>query len=186
MFDSHSDFCSLSLCASLAIFFASTQTPASRAPIFTESLILKVAYVLRFAMKNTQNAEPSWVEPIRDLDEIKQELDKWQALGSQAKVWDYGASFSRLTIRIEKVGHPHNLIITCRGTLSICGSLAWDNAALSISHKSISSIFERKPVSTSWLVLRDDSAGFEVVCGEIFAQRDVEPIYWTDDEDDTE
>jgi hypothetical protein len=136
--------------------------------------------------ENTQNPDPNWSEIISDLEEIKQELGKWQVLGSSAQVWNYGVSFSRLKIRIEKVGHPHNFIITCEGTLSICGSLAWENAAFEISHKSITDIFERKPVTTSWCVLRDAQAGFEVVCAGIFAQRDVEPVYWNDNDDDAE
>lgn len=97
----------------------------------------------------------------RDTTEV---LAHWR--GGRAKVWDYTPSLARLTLRVESNLRPGNLHIVCGGCQHIHGPFHWEE-----------STFEVVPADDSGWILRDAAADFEVRCGVVGVQENVDPVY---------
>lgn len=65
----------------------------------------------------TVNEMANWEEAeiLEDIDEIRQELQKWQRRQATANLWIYQVSFALLEIRLEKPYKAGNLHLICRG-----------------------------------------------------------------------
>jgi hypothetical protein len=93
-------------------------------------------------------------------------LSKWRA--RDVKLWDYTPTLVKLTLRVESPDIPGNLHIVCGGCSYIRGPFRWRECKLQV---------ERGAGEDGGMVLRDEAAGFELVCRVVSVEENVEPVY---------
>lgn len=94
-------------------------------------------------------------------------LSKWR--GGRAKLWEYTTKLTKLTIRVESPSSSGNLHIICGGCKHYRGPFTWENCDFFIRHK---------PEDDSEITLIDEKNDFELRCGVLSVEENVEPVYF--------
>lgn len=87
--------------------------------------------------------------------------------GGMAKLWEYTATLSELSIRISWSGSSENIHFVCNGCTRLEAAAAWSNVK-----------FEWKQSEDGEIQLIDKNANFLLVCRQIRVRINVDPIFF--------
>jgi hypothetical protein len=99
------------------------------------------------------------------IEKVATLLCKWQ--GGRVKLWDYTVTHHKVTLRIELPEVAGNLHIVCGDCTFIRGPFSWKGCDLEI----------RRGAADDGMLVIDRIADFELHCGVVSAEENVEPIY---------
>jgi hypothetical protein len=105
-----------------------------------------------------------WVDEM--ISKATSSLTKWR--GGRVKLWEYTPTHRTLTLRVESPAMTGNLHIVCGGCSHVRGPFSWDGCDFDI----------RRVIGEGGITLADEQGGFELRCGIVAVEENVEPVYY--------
>ena len=105
----------------------------------------------------------------KQMQKLHTFLDRWR--DGRARLWEFQAGHSSLTIRIEIEGQRGNLHIVCLEPESIHGPIAWKHCHFEIIDNVVVG------GQSDGYILRDTGAGFEVRTEGLDVFENCKPIF---------
>lgn len=103
-----------------------------------------------------------------ELDHTRNVIQMWR--GGDIALWEYSPSLCRLVVRVTSKSQKGNIHINCLDCRYICGPTNGEQCDLEI----IANQVNQTKIDYT---LRDNNNNFEVHCGALGVEENIEPIY---------